>query len=60
MEEVWIINERYCLGMRDYLENSNKSLLVLVGTSSIAKPMIESSILEGYKIERTFRGVGKT
>lgn len=46
--------------MRDYLENSNKSLLVLGGTSSIAKPIIERAILEGFKVDATFRNLGKT
>lgn len=60
MEEVWIIKERYYLGMRDFLGNSNKSLLVLGGTSSIARPVIETAILNGYKVDATFRSLDKT
>ena len=49
MAKAWIVNGKYCLGMRVDSGDSRKELLILGGISSIAKPIIETAIVEGFK-----------
>jgi len=60
MAKVWKVKERYYLGVRVGSGDSRKTLLVLGGSSSIAKPIIETAILEGYKVYASFRDSKKT
>jgi hypothetical protein len=47
MAKAWIVNGKYCLGMRVDSGDSRKELLILGGIPSIAKPIIETAIVEG-------------
>jgi hypothetical protein len=49
MAKAWIVNGKYCLGMRVDLGDSRKELLIFGGSPSIAKPIIERAIVEGNK-----------
>jgi NAD(P)-dependent dehydrogenase (short-subunit alcohol dehydrogenase family) len=60
MAKVWTIKERYDLGVRVDSGDSRKELLILGGSSSIAKPIIETAIAEGYKVCASFRDSKKT
>jgi NAD(P)-dependent dehydrogenase (short-subunit alcohol dehydrogenase family) len=46
--------------MREDSSDSRKTLLVLGGSSSIAKPIIETAILDGYHVYASFRDFKKT
>ena len=60
MAMVWIVKERYYLGVSVGLSDSRKTLLILGGTSSIARPIIETAILEGYNVYASYRNSEKT
>jgi len=49
MAKVWIVTGKYCREMRVDSGDSRKELLILGGSLSIAKLIIETAIVDGSK-----------